>query len=272
MNASKFIYQFLTVSILITAGFACSSDDDDNGNVNPPAAPTGSTVLDMRIFADGNDVERGDLFSINNDYDFRILETRFYVSNFEFQNTNGDWIDAEPNVLLLDVRDQGTNKHVLDIPEGDYVAMRYLIGLDSATNRMFPTDFPREHPLSAFQATHWNWNLFYRFIIVEGRVNTYGNFAPASDTTRFNIPLSIHPGTDDMLVEKETQFNETLSVTASGTNKRMIFSVNVNDWVSGPGGEWDPLTENQGHAEPHDYEQTKKFGANFGASVSVHVE
>ncbi len=268
MNFIKHFNLLSITTLLVLTLAACGNDDDDE--TTTPIS-TGEAALDTRILADGNEVERGELFSIDNEYDFRLLETRFYVSNFEFQNTNGDWITVEPQVLLLDVRDQGTDNHMLEIPVGEYVAMRYLIGLDSATNRVFSTDFPREHPLSAFQATHWNWNLFYRFIIVEGRLNTYGNFIPATDTTGFNIALSIHPGTDEMLVEKESQFPETLTIS-TGSNKRLFFTVNVNEWTSGPGGQWDPLTENQGHAEPHDFEQTKKFGANFGASVSVVIE
>lgn len=266
MKLFKTTFLFLTVSSLFFA--SCSGDDDDT-TVAP--VPKGSVHFDMKLFADNNEVNRADLFSINQSYDFRVLETRFYVSNVEFKNTSGDWVKANPKVLLLDIRNQGSDDFKIDVPEGDYVEMRYLIGLDSATNHSYPTDFPREHPLSAFQATHWNWNLFYRFIIVEARVNTFGNFVPDTVTTAFNTNVSIHPGTDEMLVEKEHVFTETLSLSKN-SSKRFVLHVNTNEWLSGPGGSWDPMTENQGHAEPHDFELTKKFGANFGASVSVVVE
>ncbi len=265
MKRFKITFLFLSVGSLFLS--SCSSDDD--ATVAPEAK--GTVLFDMKLIADNNEVNRAELFSIDQSYDFRILETRFYVSNVEFKNTTGDWVKTDPKVLLLDIRNQGSDDFKISVPEGEYVEMRYLIGLDSATNRSFPTDFPREHPLSAFQATHWNWNLFYRFIIVEARANTFGNFVPDTVTTAFNTNVSIHPGTDEMLVKKEQTFTETFSIQKN-SSKRLVFHVNTNDWLSGPGGTWDPMTENQGHAEPHDFEQTKKFGANFGASVSVVVE
>lgn len=260
------------LALLGLISFTACSSDDDNDNGENDKTPSAKAITDMRLEADGQNVERGELFSFGNAFDFRLLEVRFYVSNVEFQTTTGDWVSAKPDVLLLDIREQGEDTHMLtEIPVGEYVAMRYLIGLDSATNRVYPTDFPREHPLSAFQATHWNWNLFYRFIIVEGRTNTYGNFIPPGDTSGFNTPLSIHPGTDEMLVEKEQAFPETVRFDKNDS-KRIYFTVNVNDWLDGPGGQWDPMIENQGHAEPHDFELTKKFGANFGGSISAHIE
>ncbi|MCH8545539.1 MAG: hypothetical protein LAT54_02295 [Cryomorphaceae bacterium] len=267
MNSFKNILSFFIAGSLFIS--SCSSDDDDHTIAPQPNKAT--MIFDMKLLADNNEVKRAELFSIDESYDFRLLETRFYVSNVELKNTSGDWVKSDPKILLLDIRNQGSDDFKITVPEGDYVEMRYLIGLDSATNRSYPTDFPREHPLSAFQATHWNWNLFYRFIIVEARVNTYGNFVPDTSTTAFNTNVSIHPGTDEMLVKKEHTFTETLNLPKNSSTK-FILQVNTNDWLNGPGGSWDPMTENQGHAEPHDFELTKKFGANFGASVSLIVE
>jgi hypothetical protein len=263
----KVLYGMLTVFFVVLFT-QCGKDDDDT----TPQKTYSGVNIDLRVEADGQEVKHGDIFSFAGSYDFRITELKFYVSNMEFQNTNGIWIKAEPKVELINIRESGSNTYNISVPEGEYIAVRYHIGLDSVTNHKDPTSFDIDHPLSAYNAMHWNWNLLYRFAIVEGRANTFGDFVTDPNSPNQNVNFSMHPGTSEMLVINNQTLGSTVTiqkVTSITQQQTMTFVVNVNDWLNGPGGSFDPLTENHGHAEPHDFEQTKKFGLNFGASISV---
>ncbi|TVQ81399.1 MAG: hypothetical protein EA358_00825 [Flavobacteriales bacterium] len=264
--STKSILLGFAITALSLSLIQCSKDDDDT-----PTPQRRSTIqFSLDVTANNQSVDRGTPFSIDTLFDFMISDLKFYYSNVELKNEAGEWVSAEPSVRLIDWRNFAAEKHRLTIKPGTYTAIRYHVGLDSATNRTFPTDpsLSFEDPLSAAQGTHWNWNLFYRFIIVEGRVNNFGSFITDPQSPVQNTPFSIHPGTDEMLVINEQNFTTPISLD-NGDVTNMTFVVNTNTWPNGPGGVQNLITENQGHAEPHDYEITKKFGANFASGLSV---
>jgi hypothetical protein len=247
---------------------SCKKDDDAT-----PTGKIGNIVFDINVIANNNSVDRAQIFSIDTLFDFRITDLKFYYSNVEFQNANGEWIKAEPKVSLFDWRNYTKADNTIRIAPDTYSAVRYHLGLDSATNRTMPTDpsLSFDHPLSAAKAMHWNWNLFYRFIIVEGRVNYFGEFVTDPTAPVQNPLFSIHPGTDEMLHILENQFTTPFEIKNNETIN-LVFEVNTNMWANGPAGPHDLVQENQGHAEPHDYLQTQRFGENFAASLTLKIK
>ncbi|MCC5916930.1 MAG: hypothetical protein JJU02_06330 [Cryomorphaceae bacterium] len=271
MNKSKFVI-LATFGVLTLFISQCVKDDSMD---NFPVDLGARLSMDMKAMVNGNqEITRGEMFQVANDYDFLVSDLKFYVSQMQFQNTEGEWVSASPNVELLDIRDLDSTDYHIFLAPGDYVAVRYLFGLDSVMNRTNPASDTLDisHPLSAYRSTHWNWNLLYRFAIVEGRVNTYGNFITDPNSPVQNTLFSIHPGTDDMRVEKQQTFTNTLSIDRNGSNPTVVFIVDINTWFDGSGGVLDAMTENQGHAEPHDYHITKKFGENFADALSIEIQ
>ena len=70
------------------------------------------------------------------------------------------WIDARKHrtQILLD-----------SIPEGDFKAVRYSIGLSEAVNHSDPNLYAAKHPLNpSFNNLHWNWQTGYIFLALEG--------------------------------------------------------------------------------------------------------
>jgi hypothetical protein len=262
-------FLLLTAVSFTTVFVGCKKDDDAP---NPPRR-SGNILFDINVLANGNSVNRAEVFSIDTLFDFMITDLKFYYSNVEFKNSNGEWIKAEPKVLLFDWRNYTEADNTISLAPGTYSAVRYHLGLDSATNRTMPTDpsLSFDDPLSAAKAMHWNWNLFYRFVIAEGRVNYYGEFVTDPSAPIQNPLFSIHPGTDVMLHILENQFTSPIEIKNNET-KNLVFEVNTNMWADGPAGPHDLVQENQGHAEPHDFVQTQRFGDNFAAGLTLKVK
>jgi uncharacterized repeat protein (TIGR04052 family) len=152
-----------------------------------------------------------------------LLDYRFYVSNVRLVNSNGDEVPVEltqdgrwqyENVALLDFED-GTggcnevgnpdmnDKIVGTVPEGEYTALKFDLGLPFELNHLDTTTAPA--PLNV-PALWWNWQFGYKYARIDmqtpngatpaflihlgatGCVADNGNTPPTEPCTFSNIP------------------------------------------------------------------------------------
>lgn len=94
----------------------------------------------------------------------------FLMSQFEIQKSSGEWVSLpDTNAFIrLDTR-RNILKLTGDIPEGNYKALRFTIGLDSADNFGDPSRFNSTHPLNPLlNQMFWDWAGGYIFMVAEG--------------------------------------------------------------------------------------------------------
>jgi hypothetical protein len=123
---------------------------------------------------------------------FTVTDCRYYISHIEAIRDDGAAIPVSDTVVLVDpgrrVYEPGS------LPRGVYRGVRFVVGLDSATNHGDPTVFAAGHPLAMqTPSMHWDWNSGYLFMKVEGRVDTTGKGGGVPATEFF-----YHFGTDAM--------------------------------------------------------------------------
>lgn len=124
---------------------------------------------------------------------FTFSNCKFYVSNIRLIRKDSGEVRLD-NILLLDPEGQTVIK--LDtIEPGDYLGLRFDIGLGPLLNDTQPGLLPNDHPLSSSNGMYYGLgNRGYIFLRMEGMVDTS---ASMSGTADYNWEYWI--GTDPLL-------------------------------------------------------------------------
>lgn len=100
---------------------------------------------------------------------FSITRVSYLASNFALQRNDGSWLEISNSVAWLDY-DSNRNSVRLDkIPEGEFRAVRFAVGLNTNLNHADIAQFPASHPLNPnLNGLHWSWQGGYIFLALEG--------------------------------------------------------------------------------------------------------
>ncbi|MGJ8652929.1 MAG: MbnP family protein [Opitutaceae bacterium] len=139
---------------------------------------------------------------------FSISRLSYLLSQFELQNTAGDWVEIPDSVAWIDA---GTRRNQIRfdlIPEQTFQAIRFSVGLEESVNHSDPAQYPADHPLNPnLNILHWDWQTGYIFLALEGRYrNADGqlsgyvyHFANDPQCTTITIGLPKDIQTDSLL-------------------------------------------------------------------------
>jgi hypothetical protein len=102
---------------------------------------------------------------------FNVAKLKYYVSNFVVTKTDGTLytVPQDSCYFLIDESDAGTHEPVLKVPEGEYKAISFVLGVDSLkstkdiSERLGVLD-----PTSVGGDMYWSWNSGYVFLKMEG--------------------------------------------------------------------------------------------------------
>ncbi|GCD80667.1 MbnP family protein [Schleiferia thermophila] len=243
---------YILTTLLLSSLMSCKKD-------NPDQIPALATLqVEFQVTNHTTPVGLNTPIQLTDGRQITILELKYYISHLKFLHQNTETNPREPVLALIQHLEPGKNSLTLQIAPGTFSGLKFYPGLDSITNNSNPVDFPREHPLSAFFNMHWNWNLKYRFVLMEFRALDY---TPP-------IPCSFHPGTNQLLTTTILPFQQE-QVLQAGKSYKLTIALDLNKLFDGPSGYIDFETENQAHADPGDFELTKKFMENFAAAFQI---
>jgi hypothetical protein len=118
-------------------------------------------------------------FSLNQSYtnsatneQFTPTLLKYFVSNFHFIKEDGSSyvVPVEKSYFLIDVKDNSLQSIRIDsLPAGKYVALEFIIGVDSLMSTKEPEQRPSSlDPAGAAQGMYWSWNPGYIFVKFEG--------------------------------------------------------------------------------------------------------
>jgi hypothetical protein len=102
---------------------------------------------------------------------FSVTKLRYYVSNFVLTSASGSvyTVPQDSCYFLIDESDPDTHEPVLQVPEGEYKTISFILGVDSLRNTM---DISRRtgvlDPTAAGGDMYWGWNSGYIFFKMEG--------------------------------------------------------------------------------------------------------
>lgn len=186
---NPFLFLLLLAAPALLTFTGCSEDD-----------PLDAAVAEFHF----DYLVNGQAFNPNTVYDVNGTAVRFDVANFyvggiALMTDEGDRVEFTDKYLL--VTPDNVHQPVGEVDPGHYHMVTFFIGVDPVTNSQTESDFtnrPADDPLAEqVPRMHWNWNSGYRFLRIDGEVDTDGDGTP-------DQAMEFHLGRDEYL--KTLQF------------------------------------------------------------------
>lgn len=174
----KFNYiKTLALAAIATAFVSCSNDDDNGGVI-------ADTYGDMEFYFDNG--TNGDALILGVPYTNSMNETltvdklNYIVSNFVLIDTDGNEFayPKEESYFITNQEDEIKTVHLENVPAGDYVAVRFGLGVDEQRYLQGETAQQSFWDLAADNDLTWTWSTGYRFINFEGTFTSPENVEP----------------------------------------------------------------------------------------------
>ncbi len=185
---------FRTLALIGLLGLALTACEEDK---NTPSNEEGALNMMFEYAVDGMPFDTATVYTIGGTA-VKFSVANFYVGGIQFMPEEGDMLDVAGKYLL--VTPESGMQEVASVKTGHYHMARFFVGVDSITNSQTEEDFTSRDaadPLAVqFPAMHWNWNSGYRFLRVDGKVDTDGD-GMVDETMAF------HLGTNPMLQNLE---------------------------------------------------------------------
>jgi len=190
------------LAVLALFTFAACMDDDDSGQLdNVPF------TIDFRSAYNGADLA---IQSTTYDYPtgakLKATLFQYYISDLSLVNADGSAIVLSDIELVRynSAIDDAVVSYTYDAPTGDYVGIRFGLGVKPDLNAMDPSVFSANDPLN--ETEFWNANARYVFAKWEGN-------ADLNDNGTFDSGMTYHLGNDDLYTTLTFNGNFTIDGT-----------------------------------------------------------
>lgn len=216
----KVVVRVLVITLVVTTLFQSCKPD-------PEAPKTGTLTVNFNATANGQPFELGQPYTSIKGLPYQFSLFKFYVSNLRLYG------GAEPDTVLdadlINFSNDQNIKHTsfsLNVTPGSYTGFSFGLGLDSIQNKYDPTSFPSTSPFSASAGTHWGMFFMYRFMLIEGAIDTTDN-----GVADYALPIVIHTGFDSLYVTKdflshpfEVKVGETTTLNINFDFNRLFYN------------------------------------------------
>lgn len=186
-------------------------------------------------------------------YKFELL--KFYLSKMYLVKTDGSKVLVK-DIEMIDFRKDKPNLSVgAKVEAGEYKEITFGIGVDSVSNVTDPSTYPNNHPLSLINGTYWDMGSQYRFLLIEGRLDTM-------QTDSFNVPFVVHTGTNELYRTKTLAHYVKFT---KGDNKVITIEIDVDKFLTGIDFEHKHVSHTIGGG----FDIAKNIADNFVNSLSI---
>jgi hypothetical protein len=177
-NSIKSTLIIFAIALTGSVSFTSCSKDDDN-NSTPTEAPMLHIDLTHRA---GNKLFMLDsTYTTFNGDSFTPTLFKYYISNVSLIKTDNTVVSIPDTYFLVSQDDESSRMIEMDnMPEGDFKAIRFVIGVDSARN----VSGAQTGALDPVNGMFWSWNTGYIFYKLEGTSPAIGG---TGGTFRYHI-------------------------------------------------------------------------------------
>lgn len=150
--------------LLIVPVFLISCDKDD---VDPEG---NSVTLEFDHRAGAQKLVTTATYKNAQGEDFTVSAFNYFISNISLKKSDGSIVKfADQYFLVRQDNDDSREPELLNVPEGDYTEITFMVGVDSARTKAPAAE--RTGALDEFGAAadmNWGWNTGYIFMKLEG--------------------------------------------------------------------------------------------------------
>jgi hypothetical protein len=259
----KRILMFSCVALLLNA---CKKDDVPNYN-SSVKAPL-SVEFDNVVGSSDLQLNTG-VYTNAAGEKFTITKLKYYVSNFKLTKADGTVyvVPQDSCYFLIDESDESTHEPILNVPEGEYTSISFLIGVDSLRNT---TDISQRTSVLDVSGVatdmYWSWNSGYIFLKLEGtspavtaagnvfqyHIGGFGGYTSATTNNLKTITLDLTArGTPKVKAGKSTNihlFVDILKAINGTTNMSFATTAYIHSPAAGV-----PVANNYADMIRHDH-------------------
>lgn len=157
---------------------------------------------------------------------FKVTTFRYYVSNLKLTRADGtEYVQPESYYLIDAAKEDSRHLTIKDVPTGDYTALKFTIGVDSARN----VAGAQTGALDPAKEMFWTWNSGYIYTKLEGS-------SPQSPSP--NQSLTFHIGgfksPNNAIRTVSPSFNGNKLLVRADHTPEIHYDVNVLKMFSGP--------------------------------------
>ncbi|MNU76776.1 hypothetical protein D3C71_663360 [compost metagenome] len=230
-NSIKWGVSALVLSVI----FGCKKD-----KIEPTPTP-GTDNVSLKI---EHTWQNGIEFALNTDFiqpttndTLNFTTFKYYISNIRLKKADGSWWAQSNSYFLLDLSNGTTPSiQLTGVPNGEYTAIEYVLGVDSTRNVSGAQDGALSPSLGMF----WSWNSGYIMLKAEGT-------SPNAGMGSFTYHLGGFSGANNIVTKRSHNFgSNSLSVTGNGNCEihlsvapaklwETVGSVSTNSMIHMPG-------------------------------------
>ncbi|RYE23401.1 MAG: hypothetical protein EOP51_10670 [Sphingobacteriales bacterium] len=159
---------FKQISLIAIAAISISACNKRPDPVTPTPAPTGNGEMGftfMNYVGDKQLTLGTETYTNCASEDFKVTRFNYYITNVKLIRTDGTEFVQPESYHLIQQDVAGSNHfHLLDVPKGDYKAVTFMVGVDSARN----TSGAQDGALAQDKGMFWTWNTGYIMAKLEG--------------------------------------------------------------------------------------------------------
>ncbi len=155
--------------------------------------------------------------------EFTLSMCKYYISNVTFIKTDGTAVNIENSYHLVSEQKPSSFDYVMDaLPEGGYVEMKFMIGVDSLHN----VSGAQGGELDPINAMFWDWHTGYIMAKIEGR-------SPAAQDGEIAFHIGGFSGETSALRWITLKFPHAVKVT-SGKTPVINLQADIAEWFRTP--------------------------------------
>lgn len=241
------LFSWILVSLTLSGFLGCKEED------TPEVSGTGIFELNLVSRVSGSPFYKEVVFENVNGRSFYVERFQLYLSDIALINQDGtERLLSE--IELMDLTEPGSNKiqhgegtyRQYEVPTGDYAGVKFGIGVKPELNHEDPAGFPQDHPLHVFNQMNWNWASGYRFVVIEGRIDSSANKEGAS----FEHPFVYHTGLDTLYRPMVYDQPDHRFTVMPGEEAQFVLELDLNRLFYNATDTLDMVADNISHTMP----------------------
>ena len=218
--------QLVILSLVITLS-SCSSDDDATQELSGE----NNLTIEFDNSVNGDDLLLGtSTYTNSNNETLTINRFNYIVSNFVLIDAEGnEYIYSKDDSYFVISEEEAMNEVILEnIPAGDYVAMRFGVGVDQ--EKYLQGAAGQGDFLQIAEETNmmWSWQAGYKFLNFEGTFTS----PTVTDATNFQIHMGSHGSSLDNYKEVTVEL-PTTALVSNSLSPIVHFAVDANEILDG---------------------------------------
>jgi hypothetical protein len=216
---------FLAVSIVAVVITGCKKDPKEEPTTS--TATTGSLRFEFENMMDTLDLVLDTVNYVNANNDtFTVSKVKYYISNIRLTKSDGSYFYEPNSYHLIDHAVESSHEFTIsDIPYGNYTAVSFMIGVDSARN----VSGVQSGALDPANGMFWSWTTGYVMAKFEGN-------SPSS--TASNHALMFHmggfSGANSVLKTVSPSFNSAVAGVSSSVTPEIHIKADISEWFKSP--------------------------------------